>query len=65
MATKKAAVTAVEPPYEKIKARAYELYAEDGYEHGRDVEHWLRAEAELITTIDQKPVKSSRAKKKR
>ena len=30
-----------------IATRAYELFLGDGAAHGRDVEHWLRAELEL------------------
>lgn len=31
-----------------IALRAYELFEAGGFEHGRDHEHWLRAEAELL-----------------
>jgi len=34
-------------PLEAIARRAYELYAATGYQHGRDVEHWLEAERQL------------------
>jgi hypothetical protein len=34
-------------PLEAIAQRAFELYAASGYEHGRDVEHWLEAERQL------------------
>jgi hypothetical protein len=34
---------------EAIRARAYELYAQRGYEHGRDFEDWVRAEAEVLS----------------
>jgi len=34
-------------PLDAIAQRAYELYASSGYEHGRDVEHWLEAERQL------------------
>jgi hypothetical protein len=27
--------------------RAYELFMQEGYMHGNDVDHWLRAEREL------------------
>jgi DUF2934 family protein len=27
--------------------RAYELFTQEGFTHGNDVEHWLRAEREL------------------
>jgi hypothetical protein len=30
-----------------IRARAYKLYQERGYEHGHDFEDWLRAEHEV------------------
>jgi hypothetical protein len=33
---------------EKIRQRAYELYAERLWENGHDVEDWLRAEEEIM-----------------
>lgn len=33
---------------ERIRARAYELYVERGFQHGHDVQDWLDAEAEII-----------------
>jgi hypothetical protein len=33
---------------EEIRRRAYELYEQEGRQNGRDREHWLRAEAEII-----------------
>ena len=35
------------PSPSEIAQRAYEIYAEQGYGHGRDLEHWLTAEQEL------------------
>lgn len=35
------------PAREEIARRAYELFQEEGSVPGKDVEHWLRAEAEL------------------
>jgi Protein of unknown function (DUF2934) len=32
---------------DRIRRRAYELYEERGREEGREVEDWLRAEAEV------------------
>ena len=32
---------------EQIRQRAYELYLEEGCQAGKDLEYWLRAEAEL------------------
>jgi hypothetical protein len=34
-------------PREKIAMRAYEKWVKSGYQHGRDQQHWLEAEAEL------------------
>ena len=31
-----------------VAVRAYELFLESGAVHGSDVEHWLRAERELL-----------------
>ena len=36
-----------EVSYEQIAIRAFELFAQEGYMHGHDVDHWLRAEREL------------------
>jgi hypothetical protein len=33
---------------EEIRRRAYELYEQEGRQDGRDQEHWLRAETELL-----------------
>ena len=33
--------------HDHIATRAYELFLDDGAMHGRDIEHWLRAEHEL------------------
>lgn len=35
------------PAREDIAARAYERFAERGYQHGHDVDDWLHAEREL------------------
>lgn len=32
---------------QKIQARAYAIWVEEGQPQGRDVEHWLRARGEL------------------
>ena len=34
--------------HDAIAQRAYELFMQDGAMHGRDLEHWLRAEAEIL-----------------
>ncbi len=33
---------------QRIRQRAYEIYEASGREEGRDEEHWLQAEAELL-----------------
>jgi hypothetical protein len=35
------------PDVQAVAQRAYEIFEREGRPHGRDVEHWLRAEAEL------------------
>ena len=39
---------------DEIRRRAYELYEEDGRQEGRQHEHWLRAEAEILGKRRQK-----------
>jgi hypothetical protein len=34
-------------PADAVARRAYEIFAEEGWQHGRDVDHWLRAEREI------------------
>lgn len=43
------------PSEGEIRARAYRLYEQGGGESGSDVEHWLRAEAELTATAPRSP----------
>lgn len=50
------------PQYEDITRRAYELFLEDGAVHGRDVEHWLRAEQELTAARPAKKTPAPRAR---
>ena len=38
---------------DSIRQRAYELYAERGFEHGHDMDDWLQAEAEVMS---RKPI---------
>jgi hypothetical protein len=35
------------PTHEQIAARAYEIFVERGQPQGRDLDHWLEAEAQL------------------
>jgi hypothetical protein len=35
------------PTHEQIAARAYEIFVERGRPQGRDLDHWLEAEAQL------------------
>lgn len=35
------------PTHEQIAARAYEIFIERGQPQGRDLDHWLEAEAQL------------------
>ena len=36
------------PSAESIRARAYQLYCESGYQNGHDLEHWLEAERQTL-----------------
>ena len=37
--------------YEAIAQRAFEIFESEGCSHGRDLEHWLQAEAELLHPV--------------
>ncbi|HET7183706.1 MAG TPA: DUF2934 domain-containing protein, partial [Terriglobales bacterium] len=59
-----AQVTNVE---ERIRSRAYELFEKRGGEHGRALDDWLQAEAELLrsklgpTPVATKPLRTEPA----
>lgn len=42
------------PSEDEIRQRAYELYEQDGYHHGRHEDHWHRAAAELKEKYSKK-----------
>ncbi len=35
--------------HDAIAERAYELFVQSGRQHGRDLEHWLAAEQQLLS----------------
>jgi|GEM_PF-5298622 len=43
------------PSQEEISARAYQIFVERGCPEGRDLEHWLEAEAQLRASGEQQP----------
>ena len=49
---------------QRIRERAYEMWAISGYSHGRDEEHWCAAEREVIAAmhVPAKPKKKSGTK---
>jgi hypothetical protein len=52
--SKKHKVTSASSPQRKpmddeIRSLAYQLHCEGGYQDGRDLEHWLEAEQQLLT----------------
>ena len=51
--------TQAEQKQEQIAARAYQLWEQGGHQHGRDVEYWLQAEAELAAA--QRPARVERS----
>jgi hypothetical protein len=40
--------TTRESTEDEIRSLAYQLYCEGGYQNGRDVEHWLEAEQQVM-----------------
>lgn len=38
------------PTQEEIAQRAYEIFVQRGRPQGRDLEHWLEAEAQLVSS---------------
>jgi len=50
--------------HEQIAMRAYEFFQQDGGAHGHHVDHWLRAEMELKSFVQQpaKRVAATRAR---
>jgi hypothetical protein len=38
---------------EKVALRAYEIYEDRGGQHGRDIDDWLQAEAEVLSEVRQ------------
>lgn len=39
---------------EMIRARAYQLYCESGYQEGHELDHWLEAERQVTGRRNQK-----------
>ena len=50
---------------QRIRERAYELWARSGPSHGRDEEHWCAAEREIVAVmhVPAKPKKKSASAK--
>lgn len=44
-----------EAPRQQIAERAYALWEQEGRPHGCDLDHWLRAEAEIIAAGAKPP----------
>jgi len=49
------------PRAEQVAQRAYFLWKQDGCVHGRDMDYWLRAEAELVATGNSKDLNAALA----
>lgn len=41
--------------HDQIAVRAYEIFEQEGYSHGNHLDHWLRAERELVTVAPAPP----------
>lgn len=37
--------------YDKIAQRAFSFFGDDGWIHGHDLDHWLKAESEFLTPV--------------
>jgi HSP20 family molecular chaperone IbpA len=42
---------AVQETFDAIARRAYQIFENNGYQHGHDLENWLQAEAELLHPV--------------
>jgi Protein of unknown function (DUF2934) len=49
----------------RIRERAYEIWAADGYVHGQADQHWLAAEREILAASTVALVREPAAQKKR
>jgi hypothetical protein len=47
-----------EEAQQKIERRAYEIWENEGCPHGRDLDHWLKAEAEITSSPSTAPAPS-------
>ena len=43
------------PNTEALQLRSYSIWENEGRPHGRDMDHWLQAEAELATEAAKAP----------
>jgi hypothetical protein len=57
---KKFSKTVEQPTHDEIAARAYSIFEERGRPHGRDLEHWFEAEAQLIAIRPERPAAAIR-----
>src|ERR1041384_6441838 len=47
--------------YQKISRRAFSIFEEKGNSHGHDLDHWLKAEAELLCPAPREIVETESA----
>ena len=59
-ANKPAETQTLLPLREQIEARAYEIWSASGGGPGRDLEHWLQAEAEILKATQERSGPGSR-----
>jgi hypothetical protein len=45
------------PSSQDIASRAYEIFVQEGCQHGNHLDHWLRAERELTEIVTARPAK--------
>jgi hypothetical protein len=51
--------------HEQIAARAYEIFEREGYSHGNHVDHWLKAERELLEDATARPKRAAASRARR
>jgi len=49
--------------YDSIARRAFEIFAGDGYGLGHDLEHWRKAESELLHPVHMNVMESDEAQR--
>jgi hypothetical protein len=52
------------PKHAEIAVRAYHIWEEEGRPHGRDFDHWLKAEQEIAGRGSRRPARATSGRAK-